>query len=84
LLILKKHQHWKKVSGWIKMSSSSPIYFSNKQADDWREFSTFVAFPLEEGETLESSYLAFAEFDINTRATNVLRIEAVKQVVIVE
>jgi hypothetical protein len=43
-----------------------------------------VAFPLEEGETLESSYLAFAEFDINTRATNVLRIQDVKQVVIIE
>lgn len=84
MLIIKKHQHWKKVSGWIKLANTPAIYFSNEFGEDWIETSTLVAFPLQENETIESAFEKFVEYDLNARAIYKLKVSSVKNVVVIE
>ena len=84
MVFLRRHQHWKKVKGVVLLSSASPIYFSNQFAEDWQQMETLVAFPLEDGETLETAFIKFAEYDLNARQTFELCIKSVRDVEIID
>jgi hypothetical protein len=84
LVFLRNHQHWKKVKGMVLLSKASPIYFSNHIAEDWQQMETLVAFPLEDGETIETAFIKFVEYDLNARQTFELCIKAVRDVEIID
>jgi ferritin len=84
LVYLRRHQHWKKLKGMVLLSANSPIYFSNKYAEEWQQMETLVAFPLENGETIETSFIKFVEYDLNARQTFEMHIQSVRYVEIID
>ena len=84
MVFLRRHQHWKKVKGMVLLSKASPLYFSNHIADDWQQMETLVAFPLEDGETIESVFIKFAEYDLNARQIFEMHIQSVRDVEIID
>ena len=68
----------------VLLSKASPIYFSNHIAEDWQQMETLVAFPLEDGDTIENAFIKFIEYDLNARAVNKLRVLSVQDIQIQE
>ena len=65
-LIIPQAKHWQKVSGSIKIHIDNTLFLND--SDEWIPMSTFVPFPLDEDQTLESIFTSFVEFDMNSKA----------------
>jgi hypothetical protein len=65
-LFIPQGKHWQKLSGSIKIHIDNTLFLND--SDEWIPMSTFVPFPLDEDQTLESIFTSFVEFDMNSKA----------------
>jgi hypothetical protein len=65
-LLIPQGKHWQKLSGSIKIHIDNTLLLND--SDEWIPMSTFVPFPLDEDQTLESIFTSFVEFDMNSKA----------------
>ena len=77
-IFLKRNKFWAKVSGQIKVIPDSSVYFSC--TNEWYDLVTYIQFPIEKNETLESLFMQYASYDLNAKKINKIKIIATQNV----
>ncbi len=65
-ILIPKGKRWQKLSGSIKIQIDNNLFLNN--SDEWIPMSTYVPFPLDEDQTLDTIFTSFVEFDMNSKA----------------
>ena len=76
--MIPKGKHWQKLSGSIKIHIDNNLFLNN--SDEWIPMSTYVPFPLDEGQTLDAIFTSFVEFDMNSKTVYKRIVSEVKDV----
>lgn len=71
-IFLSKNKYWQRVYGQVKLAPEYPLFISSKY--EWQDVSTLIPFPLEKNENLESEFLKFLSFDLNSKKVNQTKI----------
>lgn len=77
-ILIPQGKHWQKLSGSIKIHIDNTVFLNN--SDEWIPMSTYVPFPLDGDQTLDSIFTYFVEFDMNSKAVYTRIVREVKDV----
>jgi hypothetical protein len=77
-ILIPRGKHWQKLSGSLKIHIDNNLFLNN--SDEWIPMSTYVPFPLDEDQTLDSIFTSFVEYDMNAKAVYKRIVREVKDV----
>ncbi len=67
-IFLSKNKYWQRVYGQVKLAPENPLFFTSN--NEWQDVSTLIPFPLEENSNLETEFLKFLSYDLNSKKVN--------------
>ncbi len=65
-ILIPRGKYWQKLSGSIKIHIDNTLFLNDSA--EWIPMSTYVPFPMDEGQTLEAIFTSFVEFDMNSKS----------------
>ncbi len=71
-IFLGKNKYWQKVVRQVKLISENNLFFS--VTEDWQDVVSLIPFPLEKNATLESEFVKFVSYDLNSKKINKVKI----------
>lgn len=77
-VFLKNDKYWQKVTGQVKLKPVESLFLPS--SNEWIDVETYIPFPIEVNETIDSLFLDFATFDLNSKKINKVTIVEFKNV----